>query len=84
TIHCEGAAHDALASLGKDLKFVFITSQVLLAKGRLQVDVKTSAATKCNRCWHYSEDVGQHTDHPSLCGRCISNLHGPGEVRHHA
>ncbi len=84
TIHCEGAAHEALASLGDDLKFVFITSQVVLAKGPLQVEVKASTATKCDRCWHYSEDVGQHPDHPALCGRCISNLHGAGEVRHFA
>ena len=84
TIHCEGAAYEVLASLGDDLKFVFITSQVVLAKGPLQVEVKASAATKCDRCWHYSEDVGQHAEHPSLCGRCISNLHGAGEVRHFA
>jgi isoleucyl-tRNA synthetase len=84
TIHCEGAAYEVLASLGDDLKFVFITSQVVLAKGPLQVEVKASAATKCDRCWHYSEDVGQHADHPALCGRCISNLHGAGEVRHFA
>jgi isoleucyl-tRNA synthetase len=84
TIHCEGAAYEVLASLGNDLKFVFITSQVVLAKGPLQVEVKASAATKCDRCWHYSEDVGQHADHPALCGRCISNLHGAGEVRHFA
>jgi isoleucyl-tRNA synthetase len=84
TIHCEGAAYEVLASLGDDLKFVFITSQVVLAKGPLKVDVKASAATKCDRCWHYSEDVGQHADHPALCGRCISNLHGAGEVRHFA
>jgi isoleucyl-tRNA synthetase len=84
TIHCEGVAYEVLASLGDDLKFVFITSQVVLAKGPLQVDVKASAATKCERCWHYTDDVGQHADHPSLCGRCISNLHGAGEVRHFA
>jgi isoleucyl-tRNA synthetase len=82
TIHCEGAAYEVLASLGTDLKFVFITSQVVLAKGPLKVDVKASAATKCDRCWHYSDDVGQHADHPALCGRCVSNLHGAGEVRH--
>jgi isoleucyl-tRNA synthetase len=84
TIHCDGELHDTLASLGEDLKFVFITSQVVLAKGPLKVDVKASAATKCDRCWHYSDDVGQHSEHPALCGRCISNLHGAGEVRHFA
>jgi isoleucyl-tRNA synthetase len=84
TIHCEGAAYEVLASLGEDLKFVFITSQVVLAKGPLQVDVKASAATKCDRCWHYCDDVDKHPEHSMLCGRCISNLHGTGEVRHFA
>ncbi|WP_310609122.1 isoleucine--tRNA ligase [Limnohabitans sp.] len=84
-IHCDGAAYDALASLGEDLKFVFITSKVALVKGEgLTVDVKASEATKCERCWHYSDDVGHNPAHPTLCGRCDSNLHGGGEVRHFA
>jgi len=84
-IHCDGATYDALASLGDDLKFVFITSKVSLIKSEgLSVDVKASAATKCERCWHYSDDVGHNPAHPTLCGRCDSNLHGDGEVRHFA
>jgi isoleucyl-tRNA synthetase len=84
-IHCDGAAYDALASLGEDLKFVFITSQVALVKGTgLNVEVKASVAPKCDRCWHYSDDVGHNPAHPTLCGRCDSNLHGGGEVRHFA
>jgi isoleucyl-tRNA synthetase len=85
TIHCDGAAYEALASLGDDLKFVFITSKVTLVKGEgLTVEVKASAATKCERCWHYSDDVGHNPAHPTLCGRCDSNLHSEGEVRHFA
>ncbi len=86
-IHCDGAAYDALASLGDDLKFVFITSKVSLVKvsgSGLTVEVKASEATKCERCWHYSDDVGHNPAHPTLCGRCDSNLHGDGEVRHFA
>jgi isoleucyl-tRNA synthetase len=84
-IHCNGEAYDALASLGEDLKFVFITSKVALVKGEgLTVEVKASEATKCERCWHYSDDVGHNPAHPTLCGRCDSNLHGEGEVRHFA
>jgi isoleucyl-tRNA synthetase len=84
-IHCDGAAYDALTSLGDDLKFVFITSKVALVKGEgLTVEVKASEATKCERCWHYSDDVGHNPAHPTLCGRCDSNLHGDGEVRHFA
>jgi isoleucyl-tRNA synthetase len=84
-IHCNGATYDALASLGDDLKFVFITSKVALVKGEgLTVEVKASEATKCERCWHYSDDVAHNAAHPTLCGRCDSNLHGDGEVRHFA
>jgi len=25
--------------------------------------------------------VGQDAAHPTICGRCVSNLHGAGEVR---
>jgi isoleucyl-tRNA synthetase len=84
-IHCDGASYDALASLGEDLKFVFITSKVVLIKDENRaVKVKASAATKCDRCWHYSDDVGHNPTHPTLCGRCDSNLHGAGELRHFA
>ena len=46
--------------------------------------VVPSARAKCERCWHYRADVGSHAAHPSICGRCVSNLFGPGEPRHHA
>ena len=86
TIACDGATFDALASLGDDLKFVFITSKVTLIRqaGDLHIDVKASEAVKCERCWHYSEDIGHDTAHPTLCGRCTSNLYDSGEVRHFA
>ena len=71
-----------LRSLGADLKFVTITSAVEVVEGEvLAVKVTPSSATKCERCWHYAEDVGQHAEHPGLCGRCVSNLHGTGEAR---
>ncbi|MBV8470400.1 MAG: isoleucine--tRNA ligase [Burkholderiaceae bacterium] len=71
-----------LQSLGDDLRFVFITSEaVLQAADELSVDVRASAQTKCERCWHYRDDVGHNPEHPTLCGRCDSNLHGDGEVR---
>ena len=36
---------------------------------------------KCERCWHVREDVGANAEHPTLCGRCVSNLYGEGEAR---
>ena len=71
-----------LQSLGGDLKFVFIVSALQLKAGdNLAVEVTPSAHTKCERCWHYSADVGSIAAHPTLCGRCDSNLHGSGEQR---
>lgn len=71
-----------LASLGADLKFVFITSAIdLIAGSALQASVSTSFDLKCERCWHYQDDVGVDPAHPTICGRCISNLFGAGEER---
>lgn len=71
-----------LTSLGDDLKFVFITSAVdVVAADELTVTVSPATATKCERCWHYRDDVGHDAAHPTLCGRCTSNLYGDGESR---
>jgi isoleucyl-tRNA synthetase len=71
-----------LQSLGADVKFVFIISSLqLIAGNELSVSVTPSAHTKCERCWHYSPDVGSIAAHPTICGRCDSNLHGSGEQR---
>jgi isoleucyl-tRNA synthetase len=42
---------------------------------------RPSAAKKCVRCWHKREDVGSNAEHPELCGRCVTNITGPGESR---
>ncbi len=74
--------HDLLATLGEDLKFVLITSVARLTLGdELHVQVTPSTSTKCERCWHYTDDVGAHPAHPTLCARCASNLDGAGEQR---
>ena len=76
------ADHALLAALGDDLRFVCITSVAALVAGdALAVTVQPSAATKCERCWHWRSDVGHDATHPGLCGRCTSNLYGAGERR---
>ena len=85
TLHIAAAAdeHEILASLGDDLRFVTITSQAVLVEGpELAVTVTPSTATKCERCWHWRGDVGHDPSHPTICGRCTSNLYGEGEARH--
>ena len=69
-------------SLGEDLKFAFIVSAIEVRAGDdLKVVVTPSVDTKCDRCWHYVADVGHNAAHSTICGRCISNLHGAGEKR---
>jgi isoleucyl-tRNA synthetase len=77
--------HALLASLGDDLKFVFIASAVKLQSGKeLAIEAHPSTHAKCDRCWHWRADVGEDPAHPALCGRCVSNLFGAGEARVHA
>ena len=96
TVYADGAVREALATLGDELRFVLITSGArvealdrapegadshTLAEGAIAVRAERTEATKCVRCWHRREDVGTDTDHPELCGRCASNVAGPGETR---
>jgi isoleucyl-tRNA synthetase len=84
-IRAHGARYDALASLGDDLKFVLITSAASVSKVDNEADeainVTTSNYQKCERCWHYRDDVGANAEHPTLCGRCVANVFGGGEHR---
>jgi isoleucyl-tRNA synthetase len=87
-VHACGEKHRALATLGEDLKFVFITSDAALHPAVDAAAEKILAApithAKCERCWHWRSDVGRDPAHPGLCGRCLVNLFGAGEVRRYA
>jgi isoleucyl-tRNA synthetase len=49
--------------------------------GGVWVRVQASTAPKCERCWHHRPDVGSNPEHPTICGRCVGNVTGPGESR---
>jgi isoleucyl-tRNA synthetase len=70
-----------LRALGDELRFVLITSRADVAAGPDSVRAATSRHPKCVRCWHWRADVGSDAKHPEICGRCVSNLFGPGEPR---
>ncbi len=87
TIAVDSPAFDSLARMEDALRFVFITSQAKVEKqsgSGLTFKVAASKHAKCDRCWHYREDVGASAEHPTICGRCVSNLFGQGEKRTHA
>jgi isoleucyl-tRNA synthetase len=92
-VAADGALFEDLASLGEDLRFVLIVSAARLREaeaGEIDADstqtgritVLASPHVKCERCWHWRDDVGHDPAHVGLCGRCTSNLHGAGETRH--
>jgi isoleucyl-tRNA synthetase len=85
TIKASGEKFEVLNSFGDDLKFTLITSSAkveqVASEAEEAVLVVPSTYEKCERCWHYRADVGSHAEHAGLCGRCVSNLFGDGEVR---
>ncbi|MDP2695005.1 MAG: isoleucine--tRNA ligase [Gallionella sp.] len=87
-VYVAGEDYEVLARLGVDLRFVFITSRATVhrvaAEAEQHIDVSASLHDKCERCWHYREDVSKDAQHPTLCGRCVSNLFGSGEARKYA
>ncbi|MCK9261458.1 MAG: isoleucine--tRNA ligase [Azoarcus sp.] len=87
-LHLAADKFVAMQSLEDDLRFVTMTSRVSLvevASAEEEHIVATpSEKQKCERCWHYTDDIGHNHDHPTLCGRCVSNLFGTGESRSHA
>ena len=96
-LYADDGVRDALAPLGDELRFLLITSDASVApasespddageatedlSGRLKIRATASPHAKCGRCWHRRADVGLHPGHPTLCGRCVSNVEGSGEAR---
>jgi len=50
-------------------------------RGGVWIAVKPTSDPKCVRCWQRRPDVGSNPNHPEICGRCVSNIEGPGEDR---
>ena len=69
-----GSALDQARAHLADLRELLNVSQLEVQAGTepaVSVKVSKAAGTKCERCWHWETDVGSHTDHPTLCGRCV-------------
>jgi isoleucyl-tRNA synthetase len=97
TLYGDEALSADLNKLGDELRFVLITSKAAVAPfvqapadavvtdvPGLKLQVVKSGGVKCARCWHFREDVGVNPEHPDICGRCVDNISGAGEVRHYA
>jgi isoleucyl-tRNA synthetase len=80
-IRCGAEEFAWLSPLADELRFLFISGDVTVEQGSDAVSAVVSAKSKCIRCWHHRDDVGTHDEHPEICGRCVSNVDGPGEER---
>ena len=99
-VYLDEVQHRRMAALGDELRFVLITSRAVLrpaadrpanavaattvAPDGAWISVTVESAPKCARCWHRRADVGADPRHPEICGRCASNVEGPGETRRYA
>ncbi|MGF1569676.1 MAG: isoleucine--tRNA ligase [Nodosilinea sp.] len=73
-----------------ELRYLFLVSQVEVLESAqplaglkyrsesdaLGVGVVDAAGQKCDRCWNFSTQVGESSDHPTLCERCVEALAG--------
>jgi len=96
-LYCNEEYFSVLSQLSTELHFIFITSAASLADEKfcpddaiqtevegIRIKVSASEHEKCTRCWHQRFDVGENKEHPELCGRCVNNIDGDGEVRQFA
>jgi len=84
-LRCGVADQNRLAPMVDELRFLLISGDVEIiaddAAKDLVVLATPTAKAKCVRCWHRRADVGIDPAHPEICGRCVSNIEGPGEDR---
>ncbi len=96
-MYCNEEYFSVLNQLSSELHFIFITSGASLADEKfcpedaiqteikgIKLKVSASEHAKCTRCWHQRYDVGEHKKHIELCGRCVENIDGAGEIRQFA
>jgi len=94
TLFIDSDLQQLLTALEDELRFVLITSDARVepisaapadASGTeldgLKLIIQASNADKCERCWHHRDEVGTIESHPTLCGRCVTNIEGDGESR---
>jgi isoleucyl-tRNA synthetase len=87
TIHAPEKLQALLTEYRATMKDLLIVSQVELASADaisdpyesteiegLKIAVSKARGKKCERCWNYSETVGENPDHPTICARCAQNL----------
>jgi isoleucyl-tRNA synthetase len=77
-LSASGSALELLQKHQKDLRYLFIVSQVELGNSGegagVSITITDADGTKCERCWNYSTRVGESETYPTVCERCIAAL----------
>jgi isoleucyl-tRNA synthetase len=69
--------YELLKHIEDQLPAIFIVSQVELREGvngELEIKVEHAKGLKCERCWNWSETVGQDPRFPTLDARCVRQI----------
>ena len=89
TLHADDSElFGKLSAVADTLAAVFIVSGVSVVNngdgefkcedtafnGKLSFSVEKADGAKCERCWCYSETVGENSEHPTLCKRCAEQV----------
>lgn len=77
TLRAGAELFDLLDRYRDQLPAIFIVSQVSLERsdtGELQVEVQHADGKKCERCWNWSDTLGQDPRFPTLDARCVRQI----------
>ena len=67
--------YEFLKPYSDQLRYIFIVSQVELREGDgINVKVLNAVGEKCERCWNFSNRVGDFEEFPTVCERCFQAL----------
>lgn len=85
TVYASGELYEFIKNHEEEFKSVLIISGIKAQKeGKgdyevegiegLSISISHSKYGKCERCWTYSESVGEDTENPTICARCAGVL----------
>ena len=84
TIHCSDKQYSEILSHKDEFAPILIVSAVEVVndengefKGEFEgvsFTVEKASGEKCERCWIYSETIGENSEHPTLCTRCAKEI----------
>lgn len=88
-LYPEEENYNLFKEIEEELDTLFIVSKVILHSprenkpenifkieefGDIGILVEKAPGVKCERCWKYTEDIGENSDFPGICQRCLNTL----------